>query len=100
MLIAYLVFYIVSIFFCIFEKCGNKFNSIQFNSNKDTVQCISEHHLNFEQKLDDQFENKCTFQSVLIACLDLFGGPLNNSEKIQIKYIKISKPLLHELLHS
>ena len=56
---------------------------------KDTVQCISEQLSNFEQKLDDQFDNKYTFQSVLIACIDLFGGPPNNSEKIQINYIKI-----------
>ena len=56
---------------------------------KDTVQCISEQLSNFEPKLDYQFDNKYTFQSVLIACIDLFGGPLNNSKKIQINYIKI-----------
>ena len=63
---------------------------------KDTVQCISEQLSNFEQTLDDQFDNKYTFQSVLIACKDLFGGPPNNSEKIQINYIKIKRAIVEQ----
>ena len=65
---------------------------------KDTVQCISEQLSNFEQTLDDQFDNKYTFQSVLIACKELFGGPPNNSEKIQINYIKIKQAILEQTI--
>ena len=53
-------------------------------SDEDTVQCISEQLSNFELKLDYQFNNKYTFHSVLIACIDLLGGPPNNSKIIQI----------------
>ena len=55
---------------------------------KDTVQCISEQLSNFEQTLDDQFDNKYTFQSELIACKELFGGHPNNSEKNTNKLYK------------
>ena len=65
---------------------------------KDTIQCISEQLSNIEQTLDDQFDNKYTFQSVLIACKELFGGPPNNSEKIQINYIKIKQAILEQTI--
>ena len=48
--------------------------------------------------LDDRFDNKYTFQSVLIACKELFGGPPNNSEKIQINYIKIKQAILEQTI--
>ena len=67
---------------------------------KDTVQRISEQLSNIEQTLDYQFDNKYTFQSVLIACKDLFGGPPNNSEKIQINYIKIKQAILEQTITS
>ena len=44
---------------------------------------------NFEPKLDDQFDNKYSFQRVLIACIDLFGGPPKNSGKKSNKLYKI-----------
>ena len=42
-----------------------------------------------KQKLNNQFDNKYSFQSVLIACIELIGGPPNNSKKKSNKYIKI-----------
>ena len=68
-------------------------NEIRSTFDKATVQCISEQLSNFEQTLDDQCDNKYTFQSVHIACKDLFRGPPNNSEKIQMNYIKIKRAI-------
>ena len=47
------------------------------HSDKDSVQCIFEQLSNFGPKLDYQFDDKYSFQSVSLTCLDLFGGPPN-----------------------
>ena len=48
----------------------------------DTVQCNSEHPLNFELKLDYQFNIKYTLSSVLITCINFVFRP---SEQFQRK---------------
>ena len=65
---------------------------------KDTVQWISKQLSNFEQTLDNQFDNKYPLKVHFIACKDLFGGPPNNSEKIQINYLKIKQAILEQTI--